>query len=312
MNNLKVSLICTVKNEEKSIRAFLDSLLYQTITPDEIIIVDGGSQDKTVDIINSYMNKDLKINLIVEPQANIAKGRNIAILNSKNSLIAVTDAGCQLNNDWLENIVRPFEDVTVDVVAGWYEPDARNDYERCFAELTFPKLEKVKNMGDNFLPSSRSIAFRKECWKKVEGYPEWLYTAEDTLFDIKLKKTRCKKVFVENAIVRWRVRPNLKSLAKQYFLYAKGDGEARLFLAIYSLYFLSYTCGIVLLIAGFLYPLAWLILICLVFLYLTALTIRVFLHTRLIKALYLSPISKVLIDLAKIGGYIVGLTERKN
>ena len=40
---MKVSVICTVKNEEKNILQFIDSILKQTKIPDEFILVDGGS-----------------------------------------------------------------------------------------------------------------------------------------------------------------------------------------------------------------------------------------------------------------------------
>ena len=49
-----VSVICTVLNEGESIKGLLDSLAAQTRLPDEIIFVDGGSRDNTVDILNSY------------------------------------------------------------------------------------------------------------------------------------------------------------------------------------------------------------------------------------------------------------------
>jgi len=54
---IKISLICTVLNEQKSMGAFLDSIEIQTKKPDEIVIVDGGSNDKTVEIIKNYKKK---------------------------------------------------------------------------------------------------------------------------------------------------------------------------------------------------------------------------------------------------------------
>jgi cellulose synthase/poly-beta-1,6-N-acetylglucosamine synthase-like glycosyltransferase len=87
----------------------------------------------------------------------------------------------------------------------------------------------VQKNIDSFLPSSRSVAFKKCCWEKVSGYPEWLYTAEDTLFDLKLKKSDCNFYFAKDAVVYWRVRDSFKAFLKQKFLYAKGNGEARIF-----------------------------------------------------------------------------------
>jgi hypothetical protein len=87
-------------------------------------------------------------------------------------------------------------------------------------------LKKVD--PNTFLPSSRSIAFRKAAWKSVNGYPEWLtLTAEDTLFDVCLKNADCNFVFAPKAVVYWRPRRNLSALLRQYYLYGFGDGEIR-------------------------------------------------------------------------------------
>ena len=54
---IKISVVVPTLNEEINIAKFLDSLLNQTRKPDEIIISDGGSIDKTVFIINNYIKK---------------------------------------------------------------------------------------------------------------------------------------------------------------------------------------------------------------------------------------------------------------
>ncbi len=229
MPTCRVSLICTLKNEVSNIRDFLDSINSQSRAPDELIIADGGSTDGTVDVIKSYstINTTYPIKVIICEGANIAQGRNIAIENASFDIIACTDLGCVLDKDWLKNIVRPFEEKPeADVVSGWYEPDARTKFERITADVICPKLNAVIKNQSKFLPSSRSVAYKKSCWKAVGGYPTWLYTAEDTLYDINLKKAGYRFVFAPTAIVYWRMRSNLKSIFKQYFLYAKGDAQA--------------------------------------------------------------------------------------
>lgn len=308
MSDIKVSLICTLKNEESSIKEFLDSLVSQSRPPDEIIIVDGGSTDRTVEIIKFYIENGAPIKLIVEDGANIAEGRNIAIKNAKYDIIASTDAGCRIDKDWLKKLVRPFEkDPSIDVVSGWYEADARTEFEKCVAELTYPKLERVLKAPDNFLPSSRSIAYKRDAWEKVGGYPEWLYTAEDTLFDLSLKKVGCKFIFVADAVVWWKVRPNLRSVFKQHYLYAKGEGYARLSFKNYLLPYILYLSGFIFLSLGFIFKFLWILLLLCLISYLLIPTIR--LYKKGLKAFMLSPLIRMAIDIGCMVGYLAGLIE---
>ncbi len=64
-----VSLITTLYNEEGSIRALLDSILTQPRPPDEIVICDAGSTDRTVEIINEYIARGLQAKVLVDTGA---------------------------------------------------------------------------------------------------------------------------------------------------------------------------------------------------------------------------------------------------
>jgi glycosyltransferase involved in cell wall biosynthesis len=234
---VKFSLITTLYNERDSISEFLESYKNQTKHADEFIIVDGGSTDGTQELIKSFIkqNPHLNIKLIIDKTCNktytkapVAKGRNIAIENTSYEVIVVTDAGCILDNNWFYEITKPFiENPDIDVVAGWYEPLIENDFQKLYAEVALPKLQNLD--VNNFLPSSRSIAFKKSCWKKVRGYPEKTLTAEDTLFDINLKKYGCKFFFTEKAIVYWKLPKNEVEALKKQFNYGYGDGQLKLF-----------------------------------------------------------------------------------
>jgi glycosyltransferase involved in cell wall biosynthesis len=222
MNFLRASLICTVYNEERTIGDFLESIKHQTQIPDEIVIVDGGSTDRTVQMIRSYVNK-LPIKLIVK-KCNIAEGRNMTIRNAKHAIIAVTDAGATLDPEWFENITRPFENPGVDVVSGYYIPLVTTIFEKCAARFSYRKPEQINS--DNFLPSSRSLAFKKEIWHIVGGYPEHLRLAEDTYFDLAMKKAGARFHFEPKAMVYWQQGSSLKEFMKKRYTYALWDGIA--------------------------------------------------------------------------------------
>jgi glycosyltransferase involved in cell wall biosynthesis len=229
---LFVSLITTVYNEMRTIERFLESYLGQSRFADEFVIVDGGSTDQTASIIREFAEgwPQLNIRLVVDETCSkkhsvgpIAKGRNVAIANASYDIIAVTDAGCVLEPGWLEEITTPFTDEAVDVVAGWYQPVVSNAFQNAYARLYLPPIEKIDR--ENFLPSSRSIAFRKEAWARVGGYPEGTYTAEDTKFDMMLKEAGCRFLFSEKAVVQWICPSSLEEATKKHYNYGYGDGQ---------------------------------------------------------------------------------------
>jgi len=242
--NRGISLICTVKNEEDSIEQLLDSIICQSIKPDEVVIVDGGSTDETLSlIVNHRIMKILPVKLI-EQHANISKGRNIAISLSEFEIIASTDGGCKLDENWLEKITAPFVDPNTHIVSGVYLPLYTTNFEKIASMIIFPDINKLSQ--ESFLPSSRSIAFRKNIWAIVGGYPESLETAEDTLFDLRIKHLGFKFKLVRDAIVYWRVRSHNWRIFKQYYRYAKGEGLELLFTGRYVMRYLSYLLMLVL------------------------------------------------------------------
>jgi len=222
---ISVSIILTVLNEGDNVRELLEALLSQSRRPDQIVIVDGGSRDDTIAIIEEARQREPLIRLLVVPGVNIAEGRNIAIAEASSEVVAVTDGGCRPAPDWLEEMIRPFEDdSSVDAVAGNIIVEGRSEFERCSGLLSTPKFDDAEaNQTGMFY--GRCSAFRKQLWLTVGGYPEWLYTAEDSLFALAAKRRGFKAVYAPAAKLRWRPRPNLRKTAKMFFLYGRGNGR---------------------------------------------------------------------------------------
>lgn len=244
-----VSLIATVKNEGDSIIQWLKSIQRQTRIPDEIIIVDGGSSDDTVQKIQEFENEHrLGIRLLLAPGANIASGRNIAIRHAKHEIIAITDAGCELDPNWLTFITMPFDlHPETEIVAGFYEAIVKTSFERTVASFLVPKVHGVNPL--TFSPSSRSLALRKTFWEKIGGYPEYLTRAgEDTLMNVLAKRAAREWAFVPDAIVYWRPPNSLKRLFKTLYSWGRGDGEAQLYTPTYIKLIIIYVAIILLLL----------------------------------------------------------------
>jgi glycosyltransferase involved in cell wall biosynthesis len=315
---MRISVISTVKNEGESLHRLLDSLATQTRQPDEVVICDGGSTDGTLDILRA--EERLPLRIIVRPGANISQGRNAAIAQAAGDVIASADAGVTLDPEWLQELVAPFEDQTSKVyaVAGFFLPDARTSFETAMGATVLPRLEEIQPA--KFLPSSRSVAFRREAWQAVGGYPEWLDYCEDLIFDLALRDKFGPFVFAPKAIAHFRPRGSLGAFFRQYYLYARGDGKADLFRRRHAIRYLTYLVAApaIALAGAWLSPWWWL-------LYLVGgatYTYQPYRHLlamwsalnvpQKIQAALLVPIIRVTGDVAKMIGYPVGVIWRIN
>jgi len=251
-----ITFITTVLNDEKGIKDLFEGLVRQSMQPDEIIVVDGGSKDNTLDILNSYKNQFKQLKIFQAPHTNISQGRNIAIANSSNSIIAVTDAGCRPDNNWLLEITRPLMDNDeIHAVSGKANPETHTILEHYSGLLSLPD-HSTKEQEHLFY--GRCSAFRRTVWEKVGGYPEWLYTAEDSLFAISAKQHGFAIVHNPDAMVLWRPRNSLRKIAKMFFLYGKGNGRivrgdikgTLYWLRNHALLWISF-------LTGFFYPVLW-------------------------------------------------------
>jgi glycosyltransferase involved in cell wall biosynthesis len=220
---VKVTLISTVLDCADRVEPFLASLAAQSRTPDEVVIVDGGSVDGTAERFRA--SEGLRV--IEAPGANISAGRNVALAAATHDVIASTDADCVLDPGWLEAIVAPIE-AGADVAMGFSRPLAEGFFESCIASVNLP-LDASEVDPGTFMPSARSLAYRREAIRAVGGYPGWLDIGEDMWVNHRWRELGMRMEFAPAATVSWPLRPDLGSTWIQYFRYARGDAVARMF-----------------------------------------------------------------------------------
>ena len=234
-----VALCLTVLNEAVTIDELFASIAAQIRRPDEIVVVDGGSSDGTVGRVAAWRERGLPIELLVEPGATIAAGRNRAIARADAEVIAVTDAGVRLEPGWLAALAAPFERPDPpDVAAGFFRPDPRSTFELALGATTLPAPADVR--PERFLPSSRSVAFTRAAWARVGGYPEWLDYCEDLVFDLALRGAGCRFAWAPEAVAAFRPRATPRAFFLQYFRYARGDGKADLWRERHAVRYATY------------------------------------------------------------------------
>jgi glycosyltransferase involved in cell wall biosynthesis len=259
---MRCALIMTVRNEADSLPRLFETLRSQTRYPDEIIVADGGSTDDTINLLRQAAPRfDMRI--LECPDANISQGRNAAIRAAHADIIASMDAGVRLDPHWFENITHPFLQANApDVTGGFFLPDPHGAFETALAATTLPELREIH--PERFLPSSRSVAFRKAAWEQVKGYPEWLDYCEDLVFDFDLKRAGFRFHFQPGALVYFRPRSSLRKFFRQYYLYARGDGKANLWWKRHLIRYTTYLLAIpfsflVLTVAPMLSVLIWVV-----------------------------------------------------
>jgi len=242
----RTSLIVTVLNEAGTIDALLASVAAQTRPPDEVVVVDGGSDDGTWPRLEAWTER-LPLRLIRAPRAGIARGRNLAIDAASGTVIAVTDAGVRLEPDWLERLQAALTEDT-DIVSGFFSPETTTIFERAMGATVLPGLSDIDPA--TFLPSSRSILFRRAAWAAVGGYPEWLDYGEDLVFDLALKARNYQFAFAADACVEFRPRGSFGAFFRQYYQYARGDGKADLWRLRHAIRYATYAAAVMLLRRG--------------------------------------------------------------
>lgn len=234
---MKISFIATVYNEEKTIESFVRSILKQSKLPDEVIITDGGSTDRTVEILKEFGKN---ISVFVK-KGNRSLGRNEAIKHATGDIIVCTDSGNIVDPSWVKQITTPFNDKTVEVVAGYYKGIAKTIFQNCVIPYALVMPDKID--PNKFLPATRSMAFKKSIWKKVGGFNEQFSHNEDYVFAKKLEATGAKIVFAKEAIVHWIPPNTYKQAFIMMFRFAYGDIEAGIvrskILLLFARYFLA-------------------------------------------------------------------------
>lgn len=245
---MRVSVVVTVYNEARHIERLLDSLAAQSRLPDEVVICDGGSSDGTPALVGAWHGRNSdrvsNLRLLIEPGANISRGRNLAIAAALGPIIAATDAGVRLSPEWLAELTLPWSR-TGDLplgVAGFFQADVEGIFQTALAATTLPLREEID--PNTFLPSSRSVAFTKAAWQAAGGYPEWLDYCEDLIFDFNINALRSRRPsgfdWAPDALVWFRPRESVKAFFRQYCLYARGDGKADLWRKRHAIRYATY------------------------------------------------------------------------
>ncbi len=115
MDNIKVSIIVPVYNVEKYLQSCMDSLVNQTLEDIEIICVNDGSTDNSLEILESYAKKDSRIKVFTIENSGNSIARNYGIKIAKGKYVGFVDSDDYINETMFEKLYNSCEQNDLDL-----------------------------------------------------------------------------------------------------------------------------------------------------------------------------------------------------
>ncbi len=223
-----VTVTSTVLNEVEDIDGLVSTLAQQSLRP-EVIIVDGGSTDGTWERLQAAESKYPNVRAIRDESCNlkacpgpIARGRNIGIAAATSDVVACADAGCIYDPEWLARLTEPILNGRAEYALGGSCVDPADQTIWDVASAPFFGL-KQRADGTTKSCTARSMAFRKELWQRVGGFPETTFLGEDTAFDLQVRKVTTP-AYAERAQAIYRPHHTLGTALSMMARYGIADG----------------------------------------------------------------------------------------
>lgn len=224
---IRVSVIIPCRNEERSIRECLDSLLMNDYPHDslEILVVDGMSEDSTRNIVESYISKYPFLRFLENPKKIAASALNIGIRSAIGEVILRADAHARYEKDYISKCVVALSRYGADNTGGIIRTLPREDslVGRTIAEVyshSFGVGGSYFRTGSSEVREADTVAFG--CWpkrvfEKVGFFDERLARSQDIEFNLRLKKAGGKIILVSDIVSYYYAPATLWGMVKHRF-----------------------------------------------------------------------------------------------
>lgn len=218
---MKISVIIPLYNGEKTILRTLESVLNQTYSADEIIIVNDGSTDSSNEILKPFIEQD-KIKYFFKQNGGVSSARNYGIKKSKNKWIALIDADDEWDEVFLENIKKYHKkNKLASVICTNYRKSINGGTKRVmqFKKLILNNYDEITNYLESTINkehpiSSSTIVMKKEVLARVDYFPEYMNQAEDLITWYRLSMSN-RIGFINKSLVTIHFTENSKNKPKR-------------------------------------------------------------------------------------------------
>lgn len=191
---MSISVVIPCFNSENTIERCLLSVLMQTTSPSEIVCVDDGSSDKTVEILKKIRKKfvkDVSFKIILQSNSGPSVARNIGVHHSNGQYIAFLDSDDVWHPKKLEIAYRVITELKLNFIYHLYSPFPLLE-EVDFDNVSIKSRKKSEFALKNFI-ATPTVLLKKDFFCKFpehlsycEDYCCWLLTNQDVFFFIDL------------------------------------------------------------------------------------------------------------------------------
>ncbi len=210
-----VSVIINAYNEEEDIPDCLDSLDEQTYDDFELVVIDDGSTDGTMEVVESYSDK-FELRTYRVSHVGLRKSRRIGFSKAKGDILVNIDADEVLREDFLENLTEPFEDEGVGAVGGRLESEGEGWVTEAYGALNegFYGL-RAEDEGVDWIQGG-CAAFRRKALREVGGLADER-VSEDKDISWKMKDEGWKVLLQESAVAHHKDPQTLRSVMNREY-----------------------------------------------------------------------------------------------
>ncbi len=223
----KVSVVIPCRNEENYISDCLDSLIKSDYPQDnlEILVVDGESTDRTVEIVNKYSKKYPFVRLIINEKKVTPVALNLGVKNARNNYILIASAHSEFPPNYISTLINRLKELNADGVGGQLITDVRHKTKKSISIIRV--LSNKFGVGNSMFRIGVSIPtrvdtvpfglYKKEIFFDVGLYSEELIRNHDIEWSKRLIRADKKIFLIPDVSCKYYARETYKALAKNNF-----------------------------------------------------------------------------------------------
>jgi cellulose synthase/poly-beta-1,6-N-acetylglucosamine synthase-like glycosyltransferase len=225
-----VTIVIPVRDEESSIETCLASVLAQDHEALQILVVDGGSRDRTVELVRALQAREPRIDILSNPEGRIPTSLNIGLAEALGRWLVRVDGHSTVPANYVRVLVGHLRTGRWGGVGGRKDGAADTPMGRAIAAALGSRAG-VGNSAYHYASVPQETdhvpfgAYPVDLLRSLGGWNENLVANEDYEMDHRIRLEGKRLLLDPEVRVRWHSRESLRELARQYFRYGRGKAD---------------------------------------------------------------------------------------